>query len=331
MQTLLESMDVKAATKNAEENALTIGDLVSLFTQDATQMAEEVELEAENQNEILIGDAEEVEPEAENQNEIEIEDVIANVEVSDESVQENVNLTHGETKETVNVVNESSGSPDETEQAHDSDEDYGNTNDWWENNSDSSYSDPYFESADDSIMSGNSDCEEILSDVGYNESELNREPVIIVDSDNVESVDENIDVQSDIEVDDIIAMNEVDMIVVDQELSEYRDEDVRIDNTVRMEDVAIDSARTEDASIENTRVEKDASKENDKIFEDDKTDDIRIKEAVVIQNSEECAREGASIEDARIENSGIVEDARRDERKEEYANTENNRIVEGGC
>lgn len=115
MQTLLESLDVKAATKNAEENALTIGDLVSLFTQ-------QIETQDDDPGDISgpplqAVTNEDIERESDDQDEVQVEDIVANVGTSNNGSQETDSFGHQGTSngqqvnvnaEGNNVISESS-------------------------------------------------------------------------------------------------------------------------------------------------------------------------------------------------------------------------------
>ena len=106
MQSLLESMDVKATTKNAEENALTIGDLVSLFTQAEAQEDPPV---PEVDTHVQVGHDDT--SSAGRDSPVELEEVVENVQISTDCISD----TDTEAHDPEQAVNISRDSPVELE------------------------------------------------------------------------------------------------------------------------------------------------------------------------------------------------------------------------
>ena len=106
MQSLLESMDVKATTKNAEENALTIGDLVSLFTQAEAQEDPPIP-EVDTHDQVGHDDSSSVGRDSP----VELENIVENVEISTDCISE----TDAETHDWEQAINISRESPVELE------------------------------------------------------------------------------------------------------------------------------------------------------------------------------------------------------------------------
>ena len=106
MQSLLESMDVKATTKNAEENALTIGDLVSLFTQAEAQEDPPIP-EVDTHDQVGRDDS----SSAGRDSPVELENIVENVEICTDCISE----TDAETHDPEQLVNISLDSPVELE------------------------------------------------------------------------------------------------------------------------------------------------------------------------------------------------------------------------
>ena len=102
MQSLLESMDVKATTKNAEENALTIGDLISLFTQEDPPIPE-----VDTHDQVGHDDS----SRAGRDSPVELEDIVENVEISTACISE----TDAQAHDLEQAVNISRDSPVELE------------------------------------------------------------------------------------------------------------------------------------------------------------------------------------------------------------------------
>ena len=106
MQSLLESMDVKATTKNDEENALTIGDLVSLFTQAEAQEDPPIP-EVDTHDQVGRDDS----SSAGRDSPVELENIVENVEICTDCISE----TDAETHDPEQLVNISLDSPVELE------------------------------------------------------------------------------------------------------------------------------------------------------------------------------------------------------------------------
>ena len=101
MQSLLESMDVKATTKNAEENALTIGDLVSLFTQAEAQEDPPIP-EVDTHDQVGHDDS----SSAGRDSPVELENIVENVEISTNCISETDAATH-DPEQAVNISRDS--------------------------------------------------------------------------------------------------------------------------------------------------------------------------------------------------------------------------------
>ena len=273
MQSLLESMDVKATTKNAEENALTIGDLVSLFTQAEAQedppipevdthdqvghddsssvgRASSVELENIVENvEISTDCISETDAETHDweqainisrESPVELEDIVENVEISTDCISETGvdanNLEQGvnidEPNETGNENNDSDVeiiSPSENDsdsEMNDRYSFYGEDSDCERYNSEYE-SDDEFNRYSDERYSDEDEDDRLHSDIDDTSETVNMDTeaadnlsnlIVYVDDDNYQTLQRQVvghdAPQPEVEVDDMIAMHEVDTFVV---------------------------------------------------------------------------------------------------------------------